>query len=107
MDFDLQGVSEEEEMIVKKYLRGEAADLGVKDSRDFYYYYLSTVRFLFGFCDNYLCYLPQMLQDKKLKGQLAVREELYGKSAQAAAKAEKVTPCFAMNIQFALHFLFL
>ncbi|TQE00997.1 hypothetical protein C1H46_013537 [Malus baccata] len=29
------------------------------------------------------------LKDKKLKGQLAVREELYGKSAQAAAKAEK------------------
>ncbi|CAB4269223.1 unnamed protein product [Prunus armeniaca] len=29
------------------------------------------------------------LQDKKLKGQLAVREELFGKSAQAAAKAEK------------------
>ncbi|KAK4403997.1 putative U3 small nucleolar RNA-associated protein 7 [Sesamum angolense] len=53
-----QGVSEEEDMKVKKYLRGEAADLGA-------------------------------LQDKKLKGQLAVREELYGKSAQAAAKAEK------------------
>ncbi|KAB2595066.1 U3 small nucleolar RNA-associated protein 7 [Pyrus ussuriensis x Pyrus communis] len=29
------------------------------------------------------------LKDKKLKGQLAVREELYGKSAHAAAKAEK------------------
>ncbi|RXI00444.1 hypothetical protein DVH24_000678, partial [Malus domestica] len=29
------------------------------------------------------------LKDKKLKGELAVREELYGKSAQAAAKAEK------------------
>ncbi|KAB2610701.1 casein kinase I [Pyrus ussuriensis x Pyrus communis] len=29
------------------------------------------------------------LKDKKLKGQLAVREELYGKSAQAAAKAGK------------------
>ncbi|KAK4435887.1 putative U3 small nucleolar RNA-associated protein 7 [Sesamum alatum] len=54
----VKGVSEEEEMKVQKYLRGEAADLGA-------------------------------LQDKKLKGQLAVREELYGKSAQAAAKAEK------------------
>ncbi|KAB2600162.1 casein kinase I [Pyrus ussuriensis x Pyrus communis] len=32
------------------------------------------------------------LKDKKLKGQLAVREELYGKSAQAAAKAEKIGP---------------
>ncbi|XP_011084224.1 probable U3 small nucleolar RNA-associated protein 7 [Sesamum indicum] len=53
-----QGVSEEEDMKVKKYLRGKATDLGA-------------------------------LQDKKLKGQLAVREELYGKSAQAAAKAEK------------------
>ncbi|KAK0576368.1 hypothetical protein LWI29_016256 [Acer saccharum] len=29
------------------------------------------------------------LQDKKLKGQLAVREEIYGKSAKAAAKIEK------------------
>ncbi|CAL5385857.1 unnamed protein product [Camellia sinensis] len=29
------------------------------------------------------------LRDKKLKGQLAIREELYGKSAKAAAKAEK------------------
>ena len=38
-----------------------------------------------------LCF--QGLKDKKLKGQLAVREELYGKSAQAAAKAEKVI-CF-------------
>ncbi|KAL8518129.1 hypothetical protein ACS0TY_009475 [Phlomoides rotata] len=53
-----QGMDEEEEMKVKKYLRGEAADLGT-------------------------------LQDKKLKGQLAVREDLYGKSAHAAAKAEK------------------
>ncbi|KAK8480227.1 hypothetical protein V6N13_052377 [Hibiscus sabdariffa] len=43
---------------VKKYLRGEAANLeGVKD--------------------------------KKLKGQLAVREDLYGKSAKTAAKIEK------------------
>ena len=32
----------------------------------------------------------QALQDKKLKGQLVIREELYGKSAKAAAKAEKV-----------------
>nr|GME02639.1 probable U3 small nucleolar RNA-associated protein 7 [Ipomoea batatas] len=31
----------------------------------------------------------EVLQDKKLKGQLAVREELYGRSAKAAAKAEK------------------
>ncbi|XP_047322338.1 probable U3 small nucleolar RNA-associated protein 7 [Impatiens glandulifera] len=29
------------------------------------------------------------LKDKKLKGQLAVREDLFGKSAKAAAKAEK------------------
>lgn len=35
----------------------------------------------------------QALQDKKLKGQLTVREELYGKSAQAAAKTEKVNFC--------------
>ncbi|KAK3032816.1 hypothetical protein RJ639_035422 [Escallonia herrerae] len=31
----------------------------------------------------------EVIQDKKLKGQLAVREELYGKSAKTAAKAEK------------------
>lgn len=35
----------------------------------------------------------QVLQDKKLKGQLSVREDLYGKSAKAAAKAEKVNSC--------------
>ncbi|KAK5819843.1 hypothetical protein PVK06_024872 [Gossypium arboreum] len=43
---------------VKKYLRGEAANL-------------------------------EGLKDKKLKGQLAVREDLYGKSAKTAAKIEK------------------
>ncbi|URE10091.1 U3 small nucleolar RNA-associated protein [Musa troglodytarum] len=31
----------------------------------------------------------ETLRDKKLKGQLAVREKLYGQSAKAAAKAEK------------------
>ncbi|XP_028060425.1 uncharacterized protein LOC114264033 isoform X3 [Camellia sinensis] len=46
-------------MKVKKYLRGEGANL-------------------------------EGLRDKKLKGQLAIREELYGKSAKAAAKAEKI-----------------
>ncbi|KAJ6795969.1 putative U3 small nucleolar RNA-associated protein 7 [Iris pallida] len=35
-----------------------------------------------------------VLQDKKLRGQLAVREKLYGHSAKAAAKAEKwLMPC--------------
>ncbi|KAL2554610.1 Transducin/WD40 repeat-like superfamily protein [Forsythia ovata] len=53
-----KGISEEEDMNVMKYLRGEAANL-------------------------------EVLQDKKLKGQLALREDLYGKSAKAAAKAEK------------------
>lgn len=32
----------------------------------------------------------QVLQEKKLKGQLVVREELHGKSAKTTAKAEKV-----------------
>jgi U3 small nucleolar RNA-associated protein 7 len=32
----------------------------------------------------------QGLEDKKLKGQLAHRENLFGKSAKAAAKYEKV-----------------
>ncbi|OMP07639.1 hypothetical protein COLO4_07176 [Corchorus olitorius] len=49
---------DEMDLKVKKYLRGEAANL-------------------------------EGLKDKKLKGQLAVREELYGKSAKAAAKIEK------------------
>ncbi|XP_061353423.1 probable U3 small nucleolar RNA-associated protein 7 [Gastrolobium bilobum] len=51
-------ISDELDLKIKKYLRGEVANL-------------------------------EALKDKKLKGQLAVREELYGKSAKAAAKAEK------------------
>ncbi|ESW16296.1 hypothetical protein PHAVU_007G144800 [Phaseolus vulgaris] len=51
-------VSDELELRMKKYLRGESANL-------------------------------EVLKDKKLKGQLAAKEQLYGKSAQAAAKAEK------------------
>ncbi|XP_068663167.1 probable U3 small nucleolar RNA-associated protein 7 [Aristolochia californica] len=43
---------------VKKFLRGDSANL-------------------------------EVLKDKKLKGQLVAREELYGRSAKAAAKAEK------------------
>lgn len=53
-----QDISDELDVKVKKYLRGEGANL-------------------------------EALQDKKLKGQLVIREELYGKSAKAAAKAEK------------------
>ncbi|GAV68610.1 WD40 domain-containing protein/BING4CT domain-containing protein [Cephalotus follicularis] len=51
-------ISDELDMKVKKYLRGEVTNLGD-------------------------------VKDKKLKGELGVREEFYGKSAQAAAKAEK------------------
>ncbi|GMN33303.1 hypothetical protein TIFTF001_004081 [Ficus carica] len=53
-----QQLSEEIDLKVKKYLRGEGANL-------------------------------EILQDKKLKGQLSVREELYGRSAKQAAKTEK------------------
>ncbi|KAF5936298.1 hypothetical protein HYC85_027427 [Camellia sinensis] len=53
-----QEINDEINMKVKKYLRGEGANL-------------------------------EGLRGKKLKGQLAIREELYGKSAKAAAKAEK------------------
>ncbi|XP_020222147.1 probable U3 small nucleolar RNA-associated protein 7 [Cajanus cajan] len=53
-----QEISDELDLRIKKYLRGEGANL-------------------------------EVLKDKKLKGQLAVKEELYGKSAKAAAKAEK------------------
>ncbi|GKV34239.1 hypothetical protein SLEP1_g42628 [Rubroshorea leprosula] len=54
----VQEISDELDAKVKKYLRGEAANL-------------------------------EELKDKKLKGQLAVREDLYGKAARAAAKTEK------------------
>ncbi|KAK6933479.1 LOW QUALITY PROTEIN: BING4, C-terminal domain, partial [Dillenia turbinata] len=53
-----QNISDEMDKRVKKYLRGEGANL-------------------------------EVLQDKKLKSQLTVRERLYGKSAKAAANAEK------------------
>ncbi|KAG4997922.1 hypothetical protein JHK82_028698 [Glycine max] len=53
-----QDVTDELDLRMKKYLRGEGANL-------------------------------EGLKDKKLKGQLAAKEDLYGKSAKAAAKAEK------------------
>ncbi|KAL2324939.1 hypothetical protein Fmac_023997 [Flemingia macrophylla] len=53
-----QDISDELDLRIKKYLRGEGANL-------------------------------EVLKDKKLKSQLAVKEELYGKSAKVAAKAEK------------------
>ncbi|XP_027366418.1 probable U3 small nucleolar RNA-associated protein 7 [Abrus precatorius] len=53
-----QDITDELDLRIKKYLRGEVANL-------------------------------EVLKDKKLKSQLAVKEELYGKSAKAAAKAEK------------------
>ncbi|KAG5563050.1 hypothetical protein RHGRI_005709 [Rhododendron griersonianum] len=43
----------------------------------------------------------EALRDKKLKGQLAAREELYGKSAKAAAKVEKNTVLYDMNLNVA------
>ncbi|KVH93967.1 BING4, C-terminal domain-containing protein, partial [Cynara cardunculus var. scolymus] len=55
---EIQDISDDIDVKVKKYQRGEGADL-------------------------------EALKDKKLKGQLANREELYKKSANAAAKAEK------------------
>ncbi|XP_028757745.1 probable U3 small nucleolar RNA-associated protein 7 [Neltuma alba] len=53
-----QDISDELDLKIKKYLRGEGANL-------------------------------EVLTDKKLKGQLSVREELYSKSAKVAAKADK------------------
>ncbi|KAG2401886.1 uncharacterized protein HKW66_Vig0190770 [Vigna angularis] len=58
------------ELKMKKYLRGESANLEVQVIE------IAGIETL-------------VLKDKKLKGQLAVKEQLYGKSAQAAAKAEK------------------
>ncbi|XP_078439263.1 transducin/WD40 repeat-like superfamily protein [Wolffia australiana] len=38
----------------------------------------------------------EVLEDKKLKGQLSVKEQLYGESAKAAAKTEKwIMPCMS------------
>lgn len=53
----------------------------------------------------------QTLQDKKLRGQLAVREELYGKSAKASAKIEKVISVslfqsFLFSMFFFMRFVF-
>lgn len=53
-----QDISDELDLKIKKYLRGEGANL-------------------------------EVLKDKKLKGLLSVREELYSKSAKVAAKADK------------------
>lgn len=39
------------------------------------------------------------LKDKKLKGQLAHREKLYDKSAKAAAKYEKVSDYFFLELR--------
>jgi hypothetical protein len=44
--------------------------------------------------------VPQALRDKKLKGQLAVKEKLYGQSAKVAAKAEKVALFSCMLVDF-------
>ena len=74
----------------KKYLRGEGANLEVyithKSFNDCCFWFwrmqkLSVCFFMF----------LQSLKDKKLKTQLASREKLYGKSAKAAAKIEKVS----------------
>ncbi|XP_050233970.1 probable U3 small nucleolar RNA-associated protein 7 [Mercurialis annua] len=53
-----QELSKDLDSKVKKYLRGDGANL-------------------------------EVLKDKKLRGQLSVREQLYGKSAKTAAKTEK------------------
>ena len=51
-------------------------------------------------------WIIQILQDRKLKGQLAVREELYGKSAKAAAKIEKVILMQFRGCSYFLHVSF-
>lgn len=89
----MKGISEEDDVNVKKYLRGEAANLEVRIFQGFYHYNLSTCVFLFWIIviSTYNIFLLQVVKDKKLKGKLAVGEELIGKSAQVAAKAEKVS----------------
>lgn len=78
---------------VKKYLRGEAANLEVINVC--VYLLDFTLFFMNFFFVNFLfIYFLQGLKDKKLKGQLAVREYLYGKSAKTAAKIEKVSLSF-------------
>jgi hypothetical protein len=74
---------------VKKYQRGESADLEVPPES---HTINNHIAFSFFFLHFNLNITPfwQALKDKKLKGQLANREELYKRSANAAAKAEKV-----------------
>lgn len=59
--------------------------------------------------DFLIVYYMQILRDKKLKGQLAVREDLYGKSAKAAAKIEKVnviSQLFFSSVVFSVSHIF-
>lgn len=84
MGFFYLQVSDDDDKL-NKYLRGTATDLEVWSK------YLTVITAIMSFCFSESwspCF--QALQDKKLKGQLAIREDLYGKSAKAAAKAEKV-----------------
>lgn len=64
---------------VKKYQRGEDANLEGGDEMD-----VNVKKYLRGEGANL-----EVLQDKKLKGQLAVKEELFKRSAKAAANVEK------------------
>ena len=62
---------------------------------------MNFILFLRSFSASVKCCMDwflQVLKDKKLKGQLSVREELYGVSAKAAVKAEKVN--FSMFAYF-------
>lgn len=89
--FCLQELSHELDTKVKKYLRGEGANLEVRNwcptfPVEILLFLWRSFFIAFWFNSLHL----QVLKDKKLKGQLSVREDLYGISAKAAAKAEKV-----------------
>lgn len=90
----MQEVSNEIDVKIKKYLRGEGANLEVWKwvLCPYIFFILIFFSLFFNLCYKYLVLNVsfQVLKDKKLKGQLAVREDLYGKSAKAAAKVEKV-----------------
>lgn len=84
-----QEALDEMEKKVHKYSRGKAAYLGVRLLLN-YFFFKNLRPCLIHMCMCGLCWVYQTLRDKKLKGQLAAREKLYGHSAKAAVQTEKV-----------------
>ena len=100
-DIASQDITDELDLKIKKYTRGEGAYLEV-----WIIDVLQNKSLLIENAKVIVNFDLQALQDKKLKGQLAVREELYKKSANAAAKAEKVSYCCVWLCDFLNRLIF-